>query len=91
MNQSEVAGGNQFIVSFTPVEYGKTIVGKLIIETDEMQWSYEVRGVPPSYMAPVTQARVDDRPGDAARAQVALKKQKPKNFMAINMQKQLGR
>ena len=30
--------GTQFIVSFTPVEYGKMKTGKLIIQTDEMYW-----------------------------------------------------
>ena len=33
--------GTVFIVSFTPTEYGKTQVGKLVIQTEEMQWSYE--------------------------------------------------
>ena len=39
--------GTNFIVSFTPTEYGKAKVGKLIIQTDEMQWSYEIRGTHP--------------------------------------------
>jgi hypothetical protein len=30
--------GTNFIVSFTPTEYGKNKTGKLIIQTDEMQW-----------------------------------------------------
>ena len=30
--------GKNFIISFTPVEYGKTKEGKLIIETDELYW-----------------------------------------------------
>ena len=30
--------GKNFIVSFTPVEYGKPKKGKLIIETDELYW-----------------------------------------------------
>ena len=44
--------GTVFIVSFTPTEYGKTQVGKLVIQTEEMQWSYEIRGIPPEYKAP---------------------------------------
>lgn len=36
--------GQQFIVSFTPFEYGKMAVGVLVITTAEMQWSYEVSG-----------------------------------------------
>lgn len=30
--------GTNFIVSFTPTEYGKNKTGKLIIQTEEMQW-----------------------------------------------------
>lgn len=30
--------GTTFVVSFTPMEYGKTRQGKLIIQTDEMMW-----------------------------------------------------
>ena len=30
--------GTTFIISFTPVEYGKTLQGKLIIQTDELYW-----------------------------------------------------
>ena len=44
--------GTSFIVSFTPVEYGKPKVAKLVITTDEMQWSYELRGSHPHYKIP---------------------------------------
>ena len=30
--------GTTFLVSYLPVEYGKVKIGKLIIETDEIQW-----------------------------------------------------
>ena len=30
--------GTTFIISFTPIEYGKMRRGKLIIQTDEMYW-----------------------------------------------------
>ena len=30
--------GTNFIVSFTPTEYGKNKTGKLVIQTEEMQW-----------------------------------------------------
>lgn len=30
--------GTTFIISFTPIEYGKARRGKLIIQTDEMYW-----------------------------------------------------
>jgi len=44
--------GTNFIISFTPTEYGKPNIGRLIIQTEEMQWSYEVRGSHPQYKIP---------------------------------------
>ena len=44
--------GTNFIVSFTPTEYGKAMLGKLIIQTEDMQWSYEIRGSHPQYKIP---------------------------------------
>ena len=44
--------GTTFIVSFTPEDYGRTSVGTLFIQTDEMLWSYEVRGTHPAYAKP---------------------------------------
>jgi len=52
--------GTLFTVSYTPVEYGKPVRGTLIVLTDEMQWSYEVRGMHPQYAAPqVMHTKVD--------------------------------
>ena len=34
--------GTNFIISFTPVEYGKIRKGKLIIQTDDMYWYYKI-------------------------------------------------
>ena len=42
----------EFKVTFSPKTYGKTFVGKLVVETAEMQWIYEVVGEPPKYAAP---------------------------------------
>lgn len=44
--------GTNFIVSFTPTEYGKAMLGRLIIQTEDMQWSYELRGSHPQYKIP---------------------------------------
>ena len=41
--------GTKFIVSFTPTEYGKAKMGRLVIQTEEMQWMYEIRGSHPHY------------------------------------------
>lgn len=52
--------GTPFLITYTPREYGKQLVGRLVIITTEMQWTYEVRGQHPKYVAPqVTEARVD--------------------------------
>ena len=32
--------GKNFIISFTPVEYGKMKQGKLVIQTDEIYWFF---------------------------------------------------
>ena len=52
-------GGTLFTVSYTPVEYGKPVKGRLIVLTDEMQWSYAVRGTHPKYTAPRGEAQVE--------------------------------
>ena len=44
--------GTQFVICYLPVEYGKIKVGKLIIETDEVQWIFEVRGSHLDYKPP---------------------------------------
>jgi hypothetical protein len=46
--------GTNFYVSFTPVEYGKEKRGKLIIETNDMYWSYILKGSLPKYVPPKT-------------------------------------
>lgn len=38
------AEGSQFVVQFHPVEYGIIEVGTLVIQTEDTQWNYEVRG-----------------------------------------------
>jgi hypothetical protein len=50
-----------FNISFTPVEYGKTKVGKLIIQTEEAYWSFLVKGTFPPYKPPVeVESKVDN-------------------------------
>ena len=44
--------GTQFVVCYLPVEYGKIKIGKLIIETEEVQWVFEVRGSHLDYKPP---------------------------------------
>ena len=44
--------GTQFIICYLPVEYGKKKTGKLIIETDEVEWIFEVKGTHLEYKPP---------------------------------------
>jgi hypothetical protein len=39
-------------VTFTPVEYGKMKVGKLIVQTELKYWSFKVEGTFPKYEPP---------------------------------------
>lgn len=50
--QSARGAGIPFNVSFMSSQYGKTLVGYLIVDTDEMQWRFEVRGTLPKYQPP---------------------------------------
>jgi len=80
--------GTSFIISYTPVEYGKVKIGKLIIQTDEMYWSFQVKGTFPQYKPPnFTQSRLDNK----LEASI-LKKWNPnqtttKNFVNDNISK----
>ena len=44
--------GTQFVICYLPVEYGKIKIAKLIIETDEVQWVFEIRGSHLDYKPP---------------------------------------
>ena len=46
------ASGQSMTVSFVSSQYGKTLVGYLVVDTEEMQWRYEVRGTLPKYQPP---------------------------------------
>ncbi|TPX59952.1 hypothetical protein PhCBS80983_g02101 [Powellomyces hirtus] len=41
-------GDNAFIVGYRAREYGKTTVGILVVECDDISWTFEVRGVTPA-------------------------------------------
>ena len=68
-----LAEGTQFVANFSPREYtGKPLVGRLVIQTDDMQWTYEVRGSHPRYQAPAAAASSlpSVTPGSQARVRV---------------------
>merc|ERR1712196_39196 len=46
-------------ISFTAVEYGKYEHGTLIIETEEKEWRYEIKGIYPGFEAPEVSPKVD--------------------------------
>jgi len=52
------AGGTQISVTFSPTEYGSRQRGRLVILTEETQWSYEVSGALPKDKLPT-----NHRPG----------------------------
>ena len=106
-----------FVVSFTPREYGKASVGKLLIEvcvdvtvgdggmyecvfpcdmmccdvtlvqTDDMVWSYVLRGAPPEYKAPTAGPKVDNKmdPAIVNRMVAHATENKSRNIMRENM------
>jgi len=80
--------GQQFIIDFTPYEYGKVSVGVLVIATAEMQWTYEVRGQPPAFVLPEVKKKVDDQIGPEIERKLELNKHlsTQRNFMKRNMQ-----
>lgn len=43
----EAAGGTALTVSFSPTEYGRRQRGRLVVLTEDTQWSYEVMGEKP--------------------------------------------
>lgn len=81
--------GTTFVITYKPTEYGKPVNGKLIIQTEDVYWSYKVRGTHPKYSAPVAdKAKVTTRlPKEVqqvmAQAQAA---RRGKNFIRDNMQ-----
>jgi hypothetical protein len=80
--------GTQFVLSFSANHYGKISVGTLVIDTEEMQWRYEVRGLLPRYIAPkATKSKVQNRLKDST---ITILKQstqanQKKNFLKKNM------
>jgi len=80
--------GTTFIITYKPTEYGKPVQGKLIIQTEDVYWSYLVRGTHPKYSAPVA-----DKPKVATRLSKdmqqelakATSQRRKKNFLRENM------
>lgn len=81
--------GTTFIVTYKPTEYGMPDVGKLIIETQDVYWSYVVRGTHPKYSAPVAdKPKVATRLSKDVQLQLAQNtaNRRKKNFIRENIQ-----
>jgi hypothetical protein len=80
--------GTQFIISFKPTEYGKAIRGLLVIQTEEVMWSYEVRGSIPAYEPPtVTVSKISTRLPKEVEYQMKMNKlSRGKNYVKSNVQ-----
>lgn len=78
--------GTTLTVSFTPREYGKTRVGMLIVQTPLVQWTYEIRGTHPQYVAPVSRAKVSHRL-DASTARMLGQTSQRRNVLRDNIQR----
>merc|ERR1719229_2115676 len=80
--------GTPFVITYKPTEYGKPVQGKLIIQTEDVYWSYLVKGTHPKYSAPVA-----DKPKVATRLSKDMQQElakataqrRRKNFLRENM------
>merc|ERR1740121_1579087 len=80
--------GTTFIITYKPTEYGKPVQGKLIVQTEDVYWSYLVRGTHPKYSAPVAdKPKVATRHSKEVLQEMAKNQQarKKKNFIRDNM------
>jgi hypothetical protein len=76
--------GTPFGVSFSPVEYGRLERGRLIVQTEETTWSYEVVGTNPSHKLPTDVKSMVDTKLDPEVERALMTKQ-TSNAMVRNM------
>ncbi|XP_074889637.1 cilia- and flagella-associated protein 47 [Buteo buteo] len=50
--------GTHITVGFKPRMYGKKHTATLVIQTESMQWTYEINGLPPQTLPPTSRAKV---------------------------------
>jgi len=80
--------GTTFIITYKPTEYGKPVQGKLIIQTQEVYWSYLVKGTHPKYSAPVAdKAKVVTRLSKDVqqKSKESAAERRKKNFIRDNI------
>jgi len=78
--------GTNFVVSFSPKVYGKLYQAKLIVETEEMQWSYQVLADLPRYEPPRAAGKVDTWIPAEVDPDVYKTLLPPQNYMQQNLQ-----
>jgi len=76
--------GQEFVISFTPTEYGKMQTGNLLIVTDDFQWTYEMRGTHQEYHVPEASSKISTQL-DPRLMQRLGKGKAPKNILRSNM------
>ncbi|EGR27115.1 hypothetical protein IMG5_201370 [Ichthyophthirius multifiliis] len=79
--------GTNFIVSFTPIEYGNFKNAKLIIQTEDMYWSYIIKGKLPKYQPPQADISIIDNKLESRLDNRILQNYNSKNYMLNNIKK----
>merc|ERR1712146_135141 len=65
---------------------GKAKVGRMVIQTEEVQWTYEIRGSHPQYKIPeVGGGRIANRLSKDVVRHIKAKQQTRKNFLKENL------
>jgi len=72
------SNGTQFVVSYTSTAYGRVDTGRLVILTEEMQWTYEVRGTLPQYRPPAGETKINTALPDHVEAELHRIHTRPK-------------
>ena len=86
MVSTDDGDGVEFVISYAPKEYGTDTFGRLVIQTEEMQWVFEVVGTSPEYHAPEGRSRVNTRlPGDVEASLKAAKEKPRRNIVRENL------
>ena len=49
--------GFPIVITYTPTKYGTLLSGRLVIQTEEMMWSFEIRGTHPEYVVPEVESK----------------------------------
>ncbi|XP_059154686.1 cilia- and flagella-associated protein 47-like isoform X2 [Physella acuta] len=74
-------GGTLLVIDFLPQLYGKLYHAKLIVQTEDMQWSYNIKGDLPEYHPP----RGISAPPIAGPHAVIKKQRAKKNYIRENL------